>query len=97
MSHSHINYYYGKLANTISALAMINKHSPRILYEVGISVKTIQEVSQHMMTELILLLDKNEVNLSKNKKSKLFPRWKSILITDFKNNADYDSQVIIIY
>ena len=27
-------------------------------FEVGISVKTIQEVSQHMMTELILILDK---------------------------------------
>ena len=61
---------------------MMNKHSPRILndlLEVGISVKTIQEVSQHMMAELILLLEKNEANFSKNKRSKLFPKWKMIL------------------
>ena len=32
------------------------------LLEVGISVKTIQEVNQHMMTKLILFLDKNIFN-----------------------------------
>ena len=33
------------------------------LLEVGISVETIQEVNQHMMTKLILLLDKNKYQL----------------------------------
>ena len=97
MYRSHINYhyYYGKLANPILALVMMKKHCPRILWlfnlndllEVGISIK---EISQHMMTELIL---KIKSTFSKNFKILYKVGIVRSVYDSFKRtNADHDTQ-----